>query len=252
MVPTFTSISCLLLGEVDGIGPFLADLHALGAVFRQEIAAVFRINHVARGHCLGEGNIDAFPLGQVQIKRVRYFNGTVLRTLPAGIALCLVNVARLLLDGDLEVPHEALDVNYFRIGKKFDVGMIAHVSHFRGQNAGRTVQGGEGFIQLDHVSADARLLLYQVNLVPRISNVQVPPEFRQYLLQSPRLPGLHPLPFPQGAPKVRFCSPLPPAASEPSAWPSFDHREPRSSAPECLLFRGNKGSVRALLRGFER
>jgi len=49
---------------------------------------------------------------------------------------------------------------------------LRHLNHFRRSNAGGTIEGGEGFIKLQHVTADGGILFHQKDLKARVGDVQ--------------------------------------------------------------------------------
>jgi len=50
--------------------------------------------------------------------------------------------------------------------------MRADVTHFRSEDAGRAVKGGECLIQLNHVPTNGRFSLHQVDLITGICYIQ--------------------------------------------------------------------------------
>jgi len=72
----------------------------------------------------------------------------------------------------LEVPWLPLYANYLSIGKKFDILVPSTLHQFGSHYAHSAVVGGKGFVQLSHHPADSSLVIHQIDLVARPSQVQ--------------------------------------------------------------------------------
>lgn len=60
-----------------------------------------------------------------------------------------------------DVPGYRIDL---AVAQQGDIFVASHGHHFGGENSGRTIQRGEGLVELGHVPADTGLLLYQVDV----------------------------------------------------------------------------------------
>ncbi|MCI5121269.1 MAG: hypothetical protein D3908_08790, partial [Candidatus Electrothrix sp. AUS4] len=76
------------------------------------------------------------------------------------------------MDLDLEITHKTVHLFDLGIGDQLDIGMLAHINHFRGTDTGGTVQGGKGLIILEHMITHSRALFDQINLIASLGNIQ--------------------------------------------------------------------------------
>lgn len=91
---------------------------------------------------------------------------------PAAGAEVFFDVARLLLDGDVEVADKSLDGCDLRVGIDLYVLVLSRVDHLRGQDARRAVEGREGLVELRHLTADSRLCLDDVDRESGVGDVE--------------------------------------------------------------------------------
>ena len=84
----------------------------------------------------------------------------------------LVNKSCILLDCNIKVTNKALNLCNLTVRKDSDLFVLSNVNHLRSKNTSRTVKCGEGLIKLSHLTADCRLLLYDVNLKACICNIK--------------------------------------------------------------------------------
>ena len=105
------------------------------------------------------------------LELIRHRNRTGFGAIVTTGALVHIYIAGFLSYLGLEVAHVALDIGHLTVGHQLDIGVGAHQAHLGGKNTGGTVQCGEGLVQLYHMSADAGLLLHQVDLVLGIGNL---------------------------------------------------------------------------------
>jgi len=75
-------------------------------------------------------------------------------------------------EGHLEIAGPAFDMNHFRISEEIDVGMIRCIDHFGCDDTSRAIESWESFIQLGHMAANRRVLLYKMDLESLLSDVQ--------------------------------------------------------------------------------
>ena len=83
-------------------------------------------------------------------RSVRSLDRTDLGTVSAPGTVSL-HIAGALIDIDLEVADKTTDTLNLGIGHQMDVFVLADCHHLRSTNAGRTVQGWEGLVILEHV-----------------------------------------------------------------------------------------------------
>ena len=74
-----------------------------------------------------------------------------------------IDIARVLADGDPEVPCFAVDSFHLGKGMDFNICMSLDIDHFRGKDAHGAVVCGKRLVELRHVAADGRFPLYQVD-----------------------------------------------------------------------------------------
>jgi len=65
-----------------------------------------------------------------------------------------------------------LDVHHLRIGEGFDVEVPSALHQFWGEDTHGAVVGGKGLVQLSHHPADGRGGLHQVNVIPRLRQIE--------------------------------------------------------------------------------
>ena len=66
-------------------------------------------------------------------------------------------------NGDDEITDIAIHFLNLGVGQQGDIGMIANLHHFWCEDAGRAIQGGEGFIELSHMPTDGRFTFHQID-----------------------------------------------------------------------------------------
>ena len=154
-------------------GPGGADLGADAALAAFQHGTEVRVNGGNLGHCLGKGDVNG-PAGvQAQVKGVgRLLLGALFRAQAAAGAFGLVHIPGLMPDGHREVSHKALHRLHLGVGHDLNPLMLGRIHHFGGQDAGCTVQGGKGLVNLGHFPPNGRLFLHQIYLKSGLSNVQ--------------------------------------------------------------------------------
>ena len=120
-----------------------------------------------------EGRVDSLAVAEPGLELVidDFLRAFFPADAAAGTILGL-DVAGAFLDGDGEVPNKTVHFLHLGIGQQGDIGVVARQHHFRGQDAGRTVQCGEGLIKLGHVPADGWFAFHQVDREARIGDFE--------------------------------------------------------------------------------
>ena len=150
-----------------------AHLGADAAFARGQLFAVLRVDAGAFGNGLRERDVDGRGLADVLIEVVGHvLGGALFRAGAAAGALGPVNVGGALFDGDVEVADIAGHVLNLGARVEGDVGILGHVHHLGAENAGGTVNGGEGLVELGHLAADGGLALHEQDLDAGISAVK--------------------------------------------------------------------------------
>lgn len=90
----------------------------------------------------------------------------------ASITKVFVYISGFLADDDFEITYNPRHIFYFCIGEECDVFMASNGHRFGCEYSSRTVEGGEGFVNLGHVAADPQLFFDQVNMFARVRNPQ--------------------------------------------------------------------------------
>ncbi len=126
--------------------------------------SILLVDRVSHRHGLGEGDIDGFAHPCLHIPFVRGFDRADLGAVSAAGTVRL-HIAGVLIDIDLEVADKTADTLHLGIGHEMDVLVLAHGHHFRRTDTGRTVQGREGLVKLEHVTPDGRLPFHKIGLV---------------------------------------------------------------------------------------
>ena len=98
--------------------------------------------------------------------------GTLFDADATTVALVIIYIRGLAAHFDLEAADEATDFFHLAVGHQVDVGVCAHGGHLGGQDAGRAVQGREGFVEHGHIAADGGLTLHQMHLYARVRQIQ--------------------------------------------------------------------------------
>jgi hypothetical protein len=84
----------------------------------------------------------------------------------------VIDIGGLVEDLDFEVANIARDLLDLAVGVETDHGVGPHRDHLWGEDAGRAVQGGEGLVQLGHVSAYGLEALHEMDPVSGIRDIQ--------------------------------------------------------------------------------
>ncbi len=156
----------LLLVEVDGVGGAgILALERLAAHPAREIDAGVGIDRVHQRDRLREGDVDRGPFPQPLVEGIDHpaMHPAGLSAGPAPFAQVLLHVPGLLLNSDVERSDLPFDGDDLGVGHQLDVGVLAHVHHLGGKDAGGAVQRGEGFVQLGHSPANTGLPFDQVD-----------------------------------------------------------------------------------------
>ena len=124
------------------------------------------------GDGLGEMPVGGLSVAQVLVEIGLDRDGTDGGTVAAARALGEIDEPGRLRELDGEAARLALDGLHRPAGQDLHVGMPADLDEFRGENAGRTVVGGERLVELGHDPANADPVFYHVDLHPGIGEVQ--------------------------------------------------------------------------------
>ncbi|OPZ85249.1 MAG: hypothetical protein BWY76_01490 [bacterium ADurb.Bin429] len=163
-----------LLVKINGVA-LASGLAALLALAGLEVDARCGVNEHHRRGGLREGHVDRLALRQAVVELVvepALFEDAGFHAGVAAHAEVFFHVARLAAHLHAEVAHVAGHLRHFRVGPQRDVRVHPHQRHFRGEDAGRAVEGGEGLVELRHVAADGRLALHQVDLLAGVGQRQ--------------------------------------------------------------------------------
>ena len=74
--------------------------------------------------------VGGLPLGKALVVLIGKRDGAGLGAIAAGRALCLIQIARVFVDGDIKMSGGTIDLCQFRIGDQFDVQMPADLDQF--------------------------------------------------------------------------------------------------------------------------
>ena len=161
----------VLLGIVDSLG--LADGGAQSAFAVFKLEAVVGVDSRNLRNGLGKGNVNSGTVVESEIELVGHLlHGTFFGAGSAAGADVLVYIAGLSADLDREVAHKSLDLFNLAEGVYFDFLVLGGFNHFWGQNTSCTVEGGEGFVYLSHLSADCGGFFDNVDLISCVGNVK--------------------------------------------------------------------------------
>ena len=153
----------LRLIEIDGL--IFTDAFADTAFFLFEVKTAL-VDISDQGNGLSEIDMDRLVLRDLLVEGVRVFDRAVFDAGRTPRAFFFQNIPGFFRQGDLEIPCLPGDTVYFRIRQDLDIRMPADLDQFGCENSHRAVVGREGLVELGHVPADGRCLLYQVYLEP--------------------------------------------------------------------------------------
>ncbi len=147
------------------------DIDAGGAGGRAG-GAVFFVDGKRDGHSLGECPVDRLAVGQSLVPFAGQGNRAHLGAFAAAGAHPRFDISRFAGDGHRVVADVAGHIGNFAVGQQLDIGILGHLHHLGGADAGRAVQGGKGFVELEHVAAHGRLAFHQVDGVTGVADIQ--------------------------------------------------------------------------------
>ena len=166
------------MGEIDGAGG--AEFFAGFAGAFEEVSAVLAVDNRVLGHGLREGGVNGFAVSQTSfVNLVDHLLGTFFLADAAAGAQIGVDRAGFLFDRYREIAHVTIDMGHFSPGEQGNVGMNARRDHLGGENAGGAVEGGEGLVELSHVTANGGLTLNQENMVTCVGDLESSLDDRQ-------------------------------------------------------------------------
>ncbi len=134
--------------------------------------AVFLVDGERDGDGLGKGPADGLAGPQPRVPVVGDGDGAHLGALAAARAHALLDVARFAADRDTVVADEPAHLLDLAVGVERNVRVLGDLHHLGGPDAGGTIEGREGLVELQHVAADGGLLLDQVDLVAAVGDVE--------------------------------------------------------------------------------
>ena len=121
-----------------------------------EVDAVFLINGILQGYCLGITYIGCLALDESLVVFIVHFFGTLLRACVTGNAFVHVDVARMPGDLHVEIAWFPGDGSDFGKGQKLNVEMPADLDQFGRDNSHGAIIGREGLVQLGHDPTNGR------------------------------------------------------------------------------------------------
>ena len=134
---------------------------------------MLRIDHRHIGNRLGKRNVNGTAGIQTAVKFIfRFAAGTFFHARAAPGTAVFPHKPGFFANGHRKIPHITRHLFHFTVGIQVDVFILGRFHHFRGENTGRTVQCGEGFIQLCHFAADGGFLFHDIHFVPGVSHIQ--------------------------------------------------------------------------------
>jgi hypothetical protein len=168
----------------DGFGLLVELYGVLGAGFfaegfvaafaAAEVEAFLWVDGVFEGDGLGEGHVGGAAVAHVFVE----FTGDAVFEAAGGGAVAAagafdgVDVAGFFGDFDGVVADASFDALNVAVGEEFDVFVVGDFCHFWGEDAGGAVEGGEGFVELCHVAADAGVLVDEVDFEAVVCEVE--------------------------------------------------------------------------------
>ncbi|OPX73130.1 MAG: hypothetical protein A4E38_00244 [Methanoregulaceae archaeon PtaB.Bin108] len=158
-------------------------LVATGIHAQPALDTAVKVHGIDERHHLGVVDIDCLPGLHPHLEGVRLDDRAYHITVPAAVAaaahdafslsLCRgENSSCLLPDGHIKVADIPLDSLDFGIRHQLDVRGSPHIHHLRSEDTLRTIECGEGLVELGHAPADGRVLLNEVCLDPCIGQVE--------------------------------------------------------------------------------
>ena len=114
-----------------------------------ELDTVLSVNNGNIGDCLGKRCIDGASCVQAPVKFIGILLGRAFfLAYAAACTLVHIHTSGFLADIHSKVTHEAGNLFHFTVCINVDLLMGRRFHHFRCQDTGRTVKGGEGLVKL--------------------------------------------------------------------------------------------------------
>ncbi|OPY08640.1 MAG: hypothetical protein A4E66_01833 [Syntrophus sp. PtaB.Bin001] len=159
----------LYLIEINGVR--LAHGFADLTFFFLQVKTAF-INISNQGNGLGEIDMDGLVLRYLLIVDIGINYRAILHTNRTPRTFVLDDVSWFSLQRYLEISHLSRYTINFRVSQDLDIWMPADLDQFGCKNSHGAVIGGEGLIQLGHMTPDAGRLLHQVYLETRRGQIE--------------------------------------------------------------------------------